>query len=193
MQNISKALGAHFCKGYVKWPEHPKMSSKTSFLYYNFCKAMSKWPKCYVKPQKAMSNSNSRGAQILRSSTFCKYDLALHRHVHCRQEDQSQGHVRAVSGQQKVRPLTSRQKPSCTLGGLTWTAENKTRTRTTARCCGWLGADSPSLDPPVYRILINSTRVQQQPQQPIAPLPRAFGSLRGGSDVARCFGSNGTP
>ena len=29
LQNISKALGAHFCKGYVKWPEHPKMSSKT--------------------------------------------------------------------------------------------------------------------------------------------------------------------
>ena len=73
LQNILKALGAHFCKGYVKVPEHPKMSLKTSFLYHNFCKAMSKWPKCYVKPQKAMSNSNSRGAQILRSSTFCKY------------------------------------------------------------------------------------------------------------------------
>ena len=64
LQNICKALGAHFHKDYVMWPVHPNLSSKT---------LLAKWPKCCVKPKKAMSNPNSWGTQIPGSFSFCRY------------------------------------------------------------------------------------------------------------------------
>ena len=57
------ATGAHFFSGDVKWPAHPKISSKTSFLSHNFCQARSKGPK-------ATSNLKVQGAKILQILIF---------------------------------------------------------------------------------------------------------------------------
>ena len=45
------ATGVHFSKAASKWPEHPKIWSKTPFLHHNFRQAMSKWPKATSDPK----------------------------------------------------------------------------------------------------------------------------------------------
>ena len=59
--SCSTCRGWHsFSQATLKWPEHPKIWSKTPFLWHNFGHTLSKWPQ-------ATLNFKIWGAMILRS------------------------------------------------------------------------------------------------------------------------------